>query len=438
MSGLVPWLMNPIGNLFNLFNTKNDGGSTLWNHGQEYANPSFTEEGNKNAGNFGLDPNGYVSGLWNDVMGFTSQSREFAQQEYLQDKMNEYNLPVNQMKRLIDAGINPNLAASAVAGNGGESAQAPQVSSNTAGVAEGISKVAGTVASLGAGAASFADAAFKEGTLDVTISNLSADTKKKLVELGLSEAQIRGLDIDNMYKDSEWQKKLSLLDLEADNYSHQWDVLNSEWSLNMQKINESLKQMELADSQIGLNTANAQYLDMLKQKTELEKEWINIRVEFWKARGFDILTNSRDMAIVQMIENGKDIKPLLSSLREYEDSISYASKNAEQQAIKDNLFDIRNIEESFDNPSGLYGLFEHYRRMMSNWLHQKGIGFSNIRAVNKARRDMSELLEHLYDELDKPMTDSRRSAIQSTIDDLNSKLSLSKEEFVKWLESGDN
>lgn len=40
---------------------------------------------------------------------------QFAMQNYLMDKQNEYNKPINQMKRLREAGLNPNL----VYGDGG-------------------------------------------------------------------------------------------------------------------------------------------------------------------------------------------------------------------------------------------------------------------------------------------------------------------------------
>lgn len=152
MSDVVSWLMNPIGNLLNLFNTSNDGGSSIWNHNNGYQGNSFTEQGNQYAGNFGLDPDGMVSGLWNDWMGFTSQSREFSQQEYLQDKMNWYNHPINQMSRVKSAGINANTAAAGIAQGGNESAQAPSVASNQGGVSQGVASAASAL-SGGAGAA---------------------------------------------------------------------------------------------------------------------------------------------------------------------------------------------------------------------------------------------------------------------------------------------
>lgn len=125
-----------------------NNGQTIWNNGSNYSAPSFTEDINqgKFASAFGLDQ--VIGGLWNDITGVTAQSREFAQQEYLQDKMNAYNSPVEQMKRMQKAGINPNIAAAGIAGSGNESAQAPAVSSNTQGVSQGLAAASGAVSGI--------------------------------------------------------------------------------------------------------------------------------------------------------------------------------------------------------------------------------------------------------------------------------------------------
>ena len=135
----LSWLANPIGGVQGQLSGTDSG--TIWNHGDNYKVPSIGETANDYAGS-GMDPNGMVAGLWNDLTGVTAQSREFAQQEYLQDKQNEYNKPINEMRRMEEAGINPLTAASGIAGNGSPSASPAQVSSNTQGAASAVQSAA--------------------------------------------------------------------------------------------------------------------------------------------------------------------------------------------------------------------------------------------------------------------------------------------------------
>lgn len=335
MAGVSQWMMNPIGNLLNLFNTSNDGNGTIWNHNNGYESSSFTEAGNQNAGNFGLDPDGLVSGLWNDWMGFTSQSREFSQQEYLQDKMNAYNTPLNQMKRMTKAGINPLNAAAAVAGSGSESAQAPSVASNQNGVQNGVASAAQMIASLGSSAAGFAEAAFKQGTLKPTIDKLNSEFEKNLVDKGFTEQQIDGLITDNKYRGENWEAEINLKRLQADDFYHQWQNLEAQYQLLINQAETEVHRWELLDSQAGEATAHANYLEALNRKTSLEADWMKIRVDFWKERGFDILSSSVDMVLVQMIENGKPVDELCKELIRYYGDREYEVGKGEQKAIRD-------------------------------------------------------------------------------------------------------
>lgn len=131
MSGLLDFFAGVVPG----YNSSPD--QSLWNHDNGYQVPSTSETANQLSGS-GVDPFGIVSGLWNDITGVTAQSREFSQQEYLQDKQNEYNKPINEMARMKEAGINPNVAASGIAGNGSPSASPAQVSSNTQGASNAL------------------------------------------------------------------------------------------------------------------------------------------------------------------------------------------------------------------------------------------------------------------------------------------------------------
>lgn len=209
--GLGSFLANPLGSLTNkIFGGGEQG--TIWNNnGDKYQIPSLTEQANKNSGS-GLDPNGVVAGIWNDLTGQTAQSREFAQQEYLQDKQNEYNLPANQMKRLSDAGINLNTAAAGIAGGSSESAQAPAVASNASGVSEGLGQAAGAAAGLmtaGSGAA-LAGAQTNEilSLLDFKKDEMAANISKTWIDAGMDKNMSDYWSVKAVYADR--QERLDL------------------------------------------------------------------------------------------------------------------------------------------------------------------------------------------------------------------------------------
>lgn len=68
---------------------------------------NFSEWLETPAGSFGAD---LGSGLLNNLVGWLRDSSSRSWQEEMWNKQNEYNLPINQRKRLEEAGINPNLA----------------------------------------------------------------------------------------------------------------------------------------------------------------------------------------------------------------------------------------------------------------------------------------------------------------------------------------
>lgn len=271
MANIVSWLMNPIGNLLNLFNTSNDGGSTIWNHNNGYQGNSFTEQGNQNAGNFGLDPDGMVSGLWNDWMGFTSQSREFSQQEYLQDKMNLYNTPLNQMKRMKEAGINPNTAAAGISQGGNESVQAPAVASNQGGVAQGVSSAASMISGLG----EVAQVASVISKNQAETDNLQANTKstldllsanKGLIRMqtylayknaGVADLTAKSLEIENTYRGENMLLDIAAKRLQLPILRQTFRNLRKEYDLKVQTIKNLEQEVLESGSRISLNEAQA-------------------------------------------------------------------------------------------------------------------------------------------------------------------------------------
>ena len=85
---------------------------------------------------------GAASSVLGGVFGRSSAKKQFQYQKELINMQNEYNSPANQMKRLKEAGLNPNLVYSSgnVVGNQSSTGSAPSVPSVdlTGGISAGL------------------------------------------------------------------------------------------------------------------------------------------------------------------------------------------------------------------------------------------------------------------------------------------------------------
>lgn len=253
-------------------------GASFWNHDNGYRMQSLTADSDSPLG-WLLDPTGTVAGLWNDITGASSQSREFAQQEYLMDKQNEYNLPVNQMARMKAAGINPNTAAIGIAQGGNESAQAPAVASNEQGVANGIGQAAAAISGIGALPATVAnlaaDSAAKEAVANETNQLLSlkgglfrAQTYDAFTHAGLNFHQAAAFEIENQYRGiglcldiAAKRAQLPILRQTFRNLQAEYDVKMKNIEVMEQEIRESASRISLNEGLALQARKNAAYLE---------------------------------------------------------------------------------------------------------------------------------------------------------------------------------
>ena len=67
----------------------------------------------------------FVKGVWNDFTGKTALDKQNEYNRQMWEMQNEYNTPANQMKRYLEAGLNPNLIYSQ--GNPGNASSAPEM-----------------------------------------------------------------------------------------------------------------------------------------------------------------------------------------------------------------------------------------------------------------------------------------------------------------------
>lgn len=213
---------------------------------------------------------------WQEKMNL--QQQEW--QEGMWNKTNEYNAPVAQMQRLMDAGINPNNAAASVAGSNATAqlAQQPEIPS--------AAPIPGVNMDL-VGAINSGMQANKEmQLLDAQRENIEADTAQKLSasdvnasQKKLLETQVESFKIDNYYKPEQYAAVIREMDAHASQLIASSELSKSEKSQVDYTVKELLpltKNLTLA--QIG--QAGAAIKEMLasaalsaeQAKTEKERQ----------------------------------------------------------------------------------------------------------------------------------------------------------------------
>ena len=246
-------------------------------------NSSLGSAGDFMSGTF-ADPNGIVGGLYNDIMGLTSQQREFAQQEYMTDKQNRFNSEQERMKRAKEAGINPLTAAGGIAGSGSSGVAAAGGSASPTGIgdlANAASSIAGLpseIAQRGAAAEqSLAVARNADRLADAQILKDAASSASLLTAAGVPE--IAAMELGLSLARNGLQGFSAAFN--ADNYCRKFDLEMDEIDALINSENqrfESLQQQSnLYRSEAQLANERAMHENILKQydqkKLEIAKQY---------------------------------------------------------------------------------------------------------------------------------------------------------------------
>lgn len=276
------------------------------------------------------DPN-FSSDLWGELSGKNSQQREFEQQEYLMDKQNEYNSPVNQMERLKAAGINPNVAAEAIAGNN-TSASPASVASNTQGAANALGQIASAVSGLAPLGSEIGlnEAQTGKNIADTVTAN---DTREALKNKLVSECKLTNNNASYL------AEQIQYFGREA---SARITNLYANSDLARQEIQLYQSQMEKMHHEIDLIKNEADYQGWLaatQQFIKFQQEWY---AEFMKNHNFDPRC-CLDSQFVQLAAiygiNSQEAINFATAVQDY---------NQAQEQSKFN-FDMAKIDKEFDN-----------------------------------------------------------------------------------------
>lgn len=285
--------------------------------------------------------------LYRDFTGETSQQREFEQQEYLLDKMNQFNTPENQLKRLTDAGINPHAAAAAIAGQPTESAQAPQVSTANTAPAAALGSASQAVGAINQSANNAAqrrlldaEAEEKKSIANRTNSLLDFE-KEKLVrenalllqQEGLTYWEAYSASVTYLYADERERAHLALLmsqDAEARKHV----------SLMSKMMDQIDKQVEVYDAEISKANADgdlARAKALESQKSAFYTEQLGKHQELYNqgfiALGYDPSLDA-DKGVMVLYATGKDPSKIYDNLSK----ASYARSFGERAAQVDTAY----------------------------------------------------------------------------------------------------
>lgn len=121
-----------------------------------------------------------LKGAWDDYTGKTAVEKQNEYNMEMWKLQNEYNTPANQMKRYLEAGLNPNLIYSQ--GNAGNASSAPEMTAHQGSFAKalGLAQLVLQVKNMSA----------QNRNLNAQTSNIDAQTKQHLADVEYKTAML--------------------------------------------------------------------------------------------------------------------------------------------------------------------------------------------------------------------------------------------------------
>lgn len=234
----------------------------------------------------------FSTDFWNEISGRNSQEREFEQQEYLMDKQNDYNSPVNQMARAKEAGINPNLVAQGVASSN-TSATPSSVSSNTQGGAQALQTIASAVSGL-APLASEINKNNSSADLDIAHTITENQSREDLIaklksDCGLNEANSSFISTQIKYYGREANARITNLYANQDLARQQIQLYQSQIEKIEHELNlidkEADYELWLAKTQEYISYQQQWYSDFMQEfqldpRSPLDSQFVQLAKRF--------------------------------------------------------------------------------------------------------------------------------------------------------------
>ena len=273
---------------------------------------------------------------------------DFAQRMFMMTEQNNWSSAQEQMKRAKAAGINPLTAAAGIAGTDlGSSIPSSGVGytgSDTDRINSVLNAVNGTLGAVSdvgnaitGGQSSLADAAFKRATQDPTIEKLRSDASSAFEKAGLDKIQAEIAGYTLKYADEN-----AILDMQTKRVNIR--RISQEYANLKAEHYNILKEYDDIEANIALKYSEKEVAEATRAKIAEDTRWIKAANDFWDSHGFLRDSNSNDSIIADLVANGIDPEPYMSSWISSAGRISGAVAHAEQVEITNSTYD-RYIEQ---------------------------------------------------------------------------------------------
>lgn len=334
-----------------------------------------------------------VNNFMNEMTGVNSQQREFEQQEYLLEKEQAFALDYkSKMDAMKEAGINPLTAAAGLAGTSA-SPSAPAVATNTGGASAGLGAGANALNAITGGAASLADAAFKNMTANPTAEKLRNEAGLAFESMGLTAAQKDIAVASAQYADENALRDIQLKRVNVHLVAQQYKNAKATHEQILEDINLKIQQAELAGNQ-------SEYYDQLRLRTQEETEWIKTDNEFWNAHGYNRNANSQDAIIASLIAQGIDPEPYIVAWSNLVQGEEHA------RAVESWNTRPTTVVEATAYAGSMVG--KNLRQLFDKHYKEVGEFFSDLQANASANREFEESYQDARDDLYEAYSKARK------------------------------
>lgn len=261
-----------------------------------------------------------------------SQFSEWSQQMIATMYQNWYNSAPEQMKRAMQAGINPFVAASGIAGSDtGSVASAPTPANNT--LPSMIDAAAHGVSALGGAVGNFASAYIGLRKLRHEIRNIDADTEQTFVEMGFSKLQSKALTTQLKYLDQKEQIGVWQALANFDKTKAEYSNLVANHRNIMADYDRILAQKDLLIAQKGEVTALEELHKAEQARAEELTRFATQEREFFEAHGYKLGTPIYESLRDMMVSNGTfDLQKFGDEVSGYDGKIAAAKEDARASA----------------------------------------------------------------------------------------------------------
>lgn len=371
-----------------------------------------------------------------------AQYSEWSQQMVSTMYQNWYNSAPEQMKRAMQAGINPFVAASGIAGSDvGSIAAAPNSAENT--MPSMFQGAASALSSLGGAVGNFASAYIGLRKLRHEIRNIDADTEKTFVEMGFTKLQSKALTMQLKYLDQKEQIGVWQALADFDKTKAEYQNLVANHRNIMADYDRILAQKDLLIAQKGEVTALEELHKAEQARAEELTRFATKEREFFEAHGYKLGTPIYESLRDMMVSNGTfDLEKFGDEVAGYDGKIEGAKEDARLDSLQSHTFAIEYARANGQNASDvLYGRIGspadfagRIASMLTNDVGKPIIkGIENLFKSGDAksiRKDLRLILDNAYEQLERYPDDAKR--IQEVINECTAALSMSNSELVEW------